>query len=585
MLLKSKCKSVLAITLITASCMMSVEAINAYAQEDEVSQAKQVSEIENKEGNISRAFDPDTISLDSIISNVIIENKDSIYEPFQSAKVGVEITNENVEYINVNGSSFYYNKDSKLFEGIIRNEKIEKIVVYYTNGLKKIYTRDTSNENAFKKFDVDVKKLELLSLDIEKTENLSVGDKVKVSAKLNMKNTADKMPRHIGLKFANSNARDGEYIISLVYNKDKDVYEGYLGFGLEPPRDDTPVFHYTEKGGIPYDGESKLIEVGVYVADFYERYESVIKDKEALQKYSFSAQKYENPIKNIYYLGDKIKAEVENADDIESIAIEYDNSAFHDNKDRYHIVKLNKKEGNIFEADSSNIKFYDEYLCKVIVYKSNGGYAMYLKEDYPNYVTNLEPSKDAYKKYKWALLENNWYLYEIEKSIGKVDYKMQTGWRMVDGKWYYFQPNGVMAKGWLKDANKWYFLKKDGSMETGWGYINDVWYHFQPSGAMSVGWQKVNGTWYYLKSSGAMATGWEKVNGTWYYLKSSGAMATGWIDLSGTWYYLDGSGAMKTGWQKISGKWYYMYGSGAMAKNTVIDGWRINSSGVATKIK
>ncbi|CEH33373.1 Surface protective antigen SpaC [Romboutsia lituseburensis] len=430
-----------------------------------------------------------------------------------------------------------------------------------------------------------MKKLELLSLDIEKTENLSVGDKVKVSAKLNMKNTADKMPWRIGLKFANSNAPKGEYIISLVYNKDKDVYEGYLGYGLEPPRDDTPVFHYTEKGGIPYDGESKLIEVGVYVADFYEIYESVIKDKEALQKYSFSAQKYENPIKNIYYLGDKIKADVKNADDIESIAIEYDNSAFHDFKDRYHIVKLNKKEGNIFEGDSSIINLYDERVCKVIVYKSNGGYAIYDKKDYPNYVQTLQPNDDAKRKHKWVMLDDKWYLYEISQSQGKANYKMQTGWKLVDNKWYYLKSDGKMATGWEKVNGTWYYLEDSGKMATGWKMVDGIWYYLDGSGAMQKGWEKVNGTWYYLDGSGAMKTGWQKVNGTWYYLKSSGAMATGWIDLSGTWYYLDGSGAMKTGWQKISGKWYYMYGSGAMAKNTVIDGWRINSSGVATKIK
>ncbi|WP_270942828.1 hypothetical protein [Romboutsia lituseburensis] len=586
MLLKSKCKSVLAITLITASCIMSVEAINAYAQEDQASQAKQVSKTENKEGNVSRRIlDPDAISLDSIISNVIIENKDDIYETFKSVKASVEITNENVEYITVNGSTFSYNEKSKLFDGTIGNNKIETIVVYYKNGLKKTYTRDSSNESTFKKFDVDVKKIELLSLDIEKTENLSVGDKVKVSAKLNMKNPANGMPWRIGLTFANSNLNDGDYTICLTYNKDKEIYEGYLGYGLEPVRDDTPELHYIEKGGIPYDGESKLIEVGIFVSDFYERYEPVITDKEALEKYSFSAQKYENPIKNIYYLGDKIKAEVENPDEIDRISIEYDVLGLDPDNKRYKIVTLDKKEGNVFEGDSSNLRFYDDFFCKVIVYKSNGGYDMYLKEDYPNYVQTLEPSKDVYKNYKWALLDNNWYLYEIDKSIGKVNYKMQIGWRIVDGKWYYLKSDGKMATGWEKVNGTWYYLEDNGAMATGWKKVNETWYHLKSSGAMATGWEKVNGTWYYLKPSGAMATGWERVNGTWYYLKSSGAMATGWLDLDGTWYYLDGSGAMKTGWQKISGKWYYMYGSGAMATNTVIDGWKINSSGVATKIK
>ncbi|CEH33376.1 Choline binding protein J [Romboutsia lituseburensis] len=166
----------------------------------------------------------------------------------------------------------------------------------------------------------------------------------------------------------------------------------------------------------------------------------------------------------------------------------------------------------------------------------------------------------------------------------KLPENNKNGWKQENKVWYYYK-NGIKSKGWLKDANKWYYLGEDGKMQTGWKMVHGTWYYLNGSGAMETGWKNLNGTWYYLRPSGAMATGWEKVNGTWYYLRSSGSMATGWIDLSGTWYYLDGSGAMKTGWQKISGKWYYMYGSGAMAKNTVIDGWKINSSGVATKIK
>ena len=42
---------------------------------------------------------------------------------------------------------------------------------------------------------------------------------------------------------------------------------------------------------------------------------------------------------------------------------------------------------------------------------------------------------------------------------------------------------------------------------------------------------------------------------------------------------------MSIGWEFIDGVWYYMYSSGAMATNTVIDGWKIDGSGVATKIR
>ena len=56
-----------------------------------------------------------------------------------------------------------------------------------------------------------------------------------------------------------------------------------------------------------------------------------------------------------------------------------------------------------------------------------------------------------------------------------------------------------------------------------------------------------------------------------------------WVNESGLWYYMYNSGAMATGWQLINGNWYYMYNNGAMAKNTIIDGWKIDSNGVAKK--
>uniref|UniRef100_UPI0025D2C79D CAP domain-containing protein n=1 Tax=uncultured Clostridium sp. TaxID=59620 RepID=UPI0025D2C79D len=86
-----------------------------------------------------------------------------------------------------------------------------------------------------------------------------------------------------------------------------------------------------------------------------------------------------------------------------------------------------------------------------------------------------------------------------------------------------------------------------------------------------------------MYNSGAMATGWQLINGNWYYMYNSGAMATGWQLINGNWYYMYNSGAMTTGWQLINGNWYYMYNNGAMAKNTIIDGWKIDSNGVAKK--
>ena len=81
-----------------------------------------------------------------------------------------------------------------------------------------------------------------------------------------------------------------------------------------------------------------------------------------------------------------------------------------------------------------------------------------------------------------------------------------------------------------------------------------------------------------------MQTGWLNYNGIWYYLNTQERCDfNDWAIFNGKYYYFNGSGAMQTGWQLIGGAWYYFYSSGNMAVNTVIDGWSIDGSGVATK--
>lgn len=120
----------------------------------------------------------------------------------------------------------------------------------------------------------------------------------------------------------------------------------------------------------------------------------------------------------------------------------------------------------------------------------------------------------------------------------------KPGWAKEDGKWYYRQQNGDLAKGWVKDGDTWYYFDQTGKMETGW--IKDQ-------------------------------------SGTWYYLNQSGAMSSNeWIlDQAGKWYYVDVSGSMKTSqWFQVGDKWYYVDENGALAVNTVTpDGYQVNENG------
>ena len=71
----------------------------------------------------------------------------------------------------------------------------------------------------------------------------------------------------------------------------------------------------------------------------------------------------------------------------------------------------------------------------------------------------------------------------------------------------------------------------------------------------------------------------------WYYLNDNGSMATGWYKVDSNWYYSNSNGVMQTGWLNDNGTWYYLNSSGEMVTNTIIDGWKIDSNGIATPLK
>ena len=121
------------------------------------------------------------------------------------------------------------------------------------------------------------------------------------------------------------------------------------------------------------------------------------------------------------------------------------------------------------------------------------------------------------------------------------------------------------------------------TVENGWVQGVPGQWKYMENGKASTGWKLVNGVWYFMDEQGIMKTGWLLNNNVWYYLKDSGAMATNWQYINGKWYWLSQDGAMRTGWKYINNVWYYMEDSGAMLENTVrnIDGidYRFDVSG------
>lgn len=119
----------------------------------------------------------------------------------------------------------------------------------------------------------------------------------------------------------------------------------------------------------------------------------------------------------------------------------------------------------------------------------------------------------------------------------------------------------------------------------GWVYENGKSYYYENGIKKIGGWIYVNGHSYLLDSNdGHCLYGWQQVNGNWYYLNETyGHCELGWVYVNGQKYYTEPTyGHMLTGWQKVDGKWYYfnkIYGHAET--NTIVDGYTLNSDGVA----
>lgn len=160
----------------------------------------------------------------------------------------------------------------------------------------------------------------------------------------------------------------------------------------------------------------------------------------------------------------------------------------------------------------------------------------------------------------WLKLNDKWYYLNDNGD-------MATGWKKIKEKWYYLNNSGEMQTGWLKLNNKKYYLKASGEMAIGKIKIDDKEYEFNNDGTLKIikaEWIKKNGKWYYKNENGTLAKGWKKINNKWYYMNKEGEMQTGWLKLNDKWYYLNENGDMATDWKKVNNKWYYMNNNGEM---------------------
>ena len=184
-------------------------------------------------------------------------------------------------------------------------------------------------------------------------------------------------------------------------------------------------------------------------------------------------------------------------------------------------------------------------------------------------------------------------------------YAYSDGFYEVKGKYYGFDPSCAMVTGWHKwvyeddDGYKsvnWSWSDSGGVAASGWKYINKKWYYFDPdtmyaysdndyeikgkwygfdsSCAMIVGWHKWGdddwGYWTWSDASGVEATGWKDINGKRYYFDPDGryAYSNGEYEIDGKTYNFDSSCAMVTGWHEWDDGWAYYGSDGAMYTGT-----------------
>lgn len=176
----------------------------------------------------------------------------------------------------------------------------------------------------------------------------------------------------------------------------------------------------------------------------------------------------------------------------------------------------------------------------------------------------------------WNQVENHWYYIEYSGNA--------KGWRYINGKWYFFDSEGKMQTNWKFVDDKWYYLDAvNGDMKTGWIYQGAVWYYLDPvNGDMKTGWNEVKGKKYYLDiESGAMKTRWLLLGEDWYYLDAlNGDMRIGWIRSGADWYYMNPEdGVMETEWIFDGKNYYYLDSEGRMYYSTVVEGYELNGSG------
>lgn len=147
---------------------------------------------------------------------------------------------------------------------------------------------------------------------------------------------------------------------------------------------------------------------------------------------------------------------------------------------------------------------------------------------------------------------------------------MLVGLQDLDGGTYYFNAIGLMQTG---DQN---VTNADGTV-TRMTFGEDGKLVAKPTG-----WQIVDGIKYYFNPDGTKATAPTVIEGKTYLFNSDGQLVTGlYTAADGSKYCGDQNGAAVTGWQEFPNQSSYFNADGKMAVSTKIEGYTIDANGSA----